>query len=105
MARACKRLIVSTEKLVDTSEIRSAPDRTIIPYYLVDAVVHAPFASHPGEMVACYERDEEHIKAYFEATKDATQVKAYLDKWVYGVKDHKGYLELVGKETLNKLKL
>ncbi len=105
MARASKNLIISTEKIVDTSEIRAAPDRTIIPYYLVDAVVHAPFGSHPGEMVACYERDEEHIKAYFEATKEPANVKAYLDKWVHGVKDHEGYLDLVGRERLNKLKI
>lgn len=105
MARACKRLIISAEKIIDTDEIRKAPDRTIIPYYLVDAVVHAPFGSHPGEMVGVYERDEAHIKAYFEATKDPANVKAYLDKWVYGVKDQKEYLKLVGKDKLEGLLL
>ncbi|MCB0805393.1 MAG: CoA transferase subunit A, partial [Bacteroidales bacterium] len=50
MSRACKNLIISAEKIVDTSEIRKHPDKTIIPYYLVDAVVEAPYASWPGEM-------------------------------------------------------
>ena len=43
MARACKRLIVSAEEIVDTEVIRRRPDRTTIPYYLVDAVVEPPF--------------------------------------------------------------
>ncbi|GAH04784.1 unnamed protein product, partial [marine sediment metagenome] len=50
LARASKRLLISAEEIVDTEIIRAQPDRTIIPYYLVDAVVEAPFGSHPGEM-------------------------------------------------------
>lgn len=105
MARASKTLIISAEEIIDIGEIRKHPDQTIIPYYLVDAVVHAPFGSHPGEMAGIYERDEEHLKNYFEATKDPEKVKAYLDKWVYGVRNHEEYLELAGKEKLEILKL
>jgi len=105
MARASKRLIISAEEIVDDDLIRSQPDRTIIPYYLVDAVVHAPFGSHPGEMNGVYERDEEHIKAYFKDSKDVEKTKAYLDKWIYGVKNHEEYLELVGKQRLHELKI
>lgn len=103
MARASKRLIISTEEIVDNEEIRQAPDRTIIPYYLVDAVVHAPFGSHPGEMNGVYDRDEAHIKAYFEDSKDPEKTRDYLDKWIYGVSDHEEYMELVGKERLERL--
>ncbi len=105
MAFASKRLIVSAEEIVDTEEIRKAPDRTIIPYYVVDAVVHAPFGSHPGEMNGEYERDEEHIKRYFEESKDPQKVKAYLDKYVYGVADHAEYLDLIGRERLDGLRI
>ena len=85
MACASRRVIVSAEEIIDTETIRRAPDRTIIPWYVVDAVVEAPFGSHPGEMSGMYERDVEHIRSYFESTKDVEKVKAYLDKWVYGV--------------------
>lgn len=105
MARASKRLIISAEEIVGVDRIRSEPDRTIIPYYVVDAVVHAPFGSHPGEMAGMYERDEEHIKAYYEDTDDEVKVKAYLDKWVFGVKDHEEYLNLVGKKKLEGLRI
>jgi acyl CoA:acetate/3-ketoacid CoA transferase alpha subunit len=104
MARACKRLIVSAEEIVDTEELRRYPDRTIIPYYLVDAVVHAPYGSHPGEMVYAYERDEEQLREWVEASSTEEGTKAYLDKYVRGVADHEEYLELVGRERLEELR-
>jgi acyl CoA:acetate/3-ketoacid CoA transferase alpha subunit len=103
MARACKRLIISTEQIVDIDEIRKYPDRTVIPYYLVDAVVHAPFGSHPGEMAYVYGRDEPIIKEWVESSRTVEGAKAYLDKYVYGVKNHQEYLELIGKERLERL--
>jgi glutaconate CoA-transferase subunit A len=104
MSRACKRLIISAEEIVDTEEIRRYPDRTTIPYYLADAVVHAPFGSHPGEMVYMYERDERQLREWVEASKTEEGTKAYLDRYVYGVADHQGYLDLVGREWLEALK-
>jgi len=104
MARACKRLIISAEEIVPNEEIRRYPERTIIPYYLVDAVVEAPFGSHPGEMCYLYERDEEGIKEWVEASKTAEGAQAYLDKYVYGVKNHQEYLELIGQERLDYLR-
>ena len=103
MARACKRLIISTEEIVDTDEIRKYPDRTIIPYFLVDAVVHAPFGSHPGEMAYVYGRDEPVIKEWIDASKTDEGARAYLDKYIYGVANHKEYMELIGNERLSQL--
>ncbi len=104
MARASKTLIISTEAIIDTEVIRRAPDRTIIPYYLVDAVVEAPFGSHPGEMAYVYERDEDQIRAWVEASKEEATTRAYLEKYVHGVKDHQAYLDLVGRERLEALR-
>ena len=103
MARASKRLLISAEEIVDTEVIRSQPDRTIIPYYLVDAVVHAPFGSHPGEMCYAYERDEPQIKEWVTASKTPEGAQAYLEKYIHGVRDHQEYLQLVGEERLNQL--
>ena len=103
MARASKRLIISAEEIVDTEVIRAQPDRTIIPYYLVDAVVHAPFGSHPGEMCYFYERDEPQIKAWVEASKTPEGAQAYLEKYIYGVRNHQEYLQLIGEERLHQL--
>ena len=105
MSRAAKRLIVSAEEIISTDEIRRRPDRTIIPYYLVDAVVHAPFASHPGEMAYLYERDEPMIREWIDANQTADGARVYLDKYIYGVADHQQYLALIGQEHLNALRV
>ncbi len=104
MSRAAKRVIVSAEEIVDSDVIRRTPDRTTIPYYLVDAVVHAPYGSHPGEMVYMYERDEEHLRNYVNVSQTPEGMKGYMDQYVYGVKSHQEYLELVGAERLDMLK-
>lgn len=104
MARASKTLIISTEAIIDTEDIRREPDRTIIPYYLVDAVVEAPFGSHPGEMAYLYERDEAQIRAWVEASKEEATTREYLEKYVFGVQDHQAYLDLVGRERLESLR-
>ena len=105
MARASKRLIVSTEEIVDTDVIREHPDRTVIPYFLVDAVVEAPYGSHPGEMAGRYVRDEPHIKQYYADAKDPEKVASYMEKWIYGIENHDQYLDLVGRDTLDALGL
>ncbi len=104
LARASKRLLISTEEIIPTEEIRQRPDQTIIPYYLVDAVIEAPFGSHPGEMCYVYERDEPHIKSWVEASKDPETTQAYLQKYIYDLKDHQSYLDLIGSQRLQELK-
>ncbi len=104
MARACKRLIISAEEIVSTDEIRRYPERTIIPYYLVDAVVHAPFGSHPGEMAYVYCRDEPAIKAWVQANESAEGAAAYLAEWVHDLPDHSAYLAKLGAERLEALR-
>ncbi|MEN3044386.1 MAG: CoA-transferase [Candidatus Hydrothermales bacterium] len=104
MARASKRLIISTEEIISTDEIRRYPERTIIPYFLTDAVVYAPFGSHPGEMVYLYERDEEHLKMFLEMAQTVEGTKKYMEEYVLSLKNHQEYLEKIGMEKLLKLK-
>jgi acyl CoA:acetate/3-ketoacid CoA transferase alpha subunit len=103
MARACKRLVISAEEIVSTDEIRKYPDRTLIPYYLVDAVVHAPFGSHPGEMAYLYGRDEPIIKEWVDSSKTIEGTQAYLEQYVYGLKNHQEYIDLIGQDRLAQL--
>lgn len=105
MSRACKTLIISTEKIVSTDEIREHPDRTIIPYYLVDAVVHAPYGSWPGEMSGLYERDEPHYKMFIEKQKTQEGMDEYMKEWLYSLPDHQSLLDKVGKKRLQELTL
>jgi 3-oxoacid CoA-transferase subunit A/glutaconate CoA-transferase subunit A len=104
MAAASKRVIVSVEEIIDTEQIRRQPDRTTIPYYLVDAVVHAPFGSHPGENVYVYARDEDEICAWVKASKTAEGVTEYLNKYIYSAPDQAAYLALFGEDRLAELR-
>ena len=54
------------------------------------------FGAHPTSLYREYDYDAEEIKKYVEAAKNSDLFKAYLDKYVYGVKDHLEYLELFG---------
>lgn len=104
MARASKRLIISTEELIPTEEIQRYPERTIIPWFLVDAVVVAPFGSHPGEMCYRYERDQEHLLEFLKAAETEETTQQYLQKYVYGPKNHQEYLDLIGRDRLEALR-
>lgn len=105
LSRAARRLIITTEKVVDEEDIRKRPYYTSIPFYLVDAVVEVPFGSHPALMPYMYYFDEEHIGEWLKVSKSDEGVKQYLDKYVYGVDDFSGYLKLIGgRERLDYLK-
>ncbi len=104
MARASKRLIVSVEEVVEPEEIQKYPERTVIPWFLVDAVVPAPFGSHPGEMAYVYGRDEELLKAYVDASRKQETTEAYLKEWIYDLPDHQAYIEKVGRDRLEALR-
>jgi glutaconate CoA-transferase subunit A len=96
LARAAKRLIITTERLIPNLEIRSNPTNTAIPFYLVDAVIEVPYGSYPGDMPYEYFSDEEHLQEWLEAEKDPKEFKRFLDKYIYGVDDFNEYLSLCG---------
>lgn len=95
-AKASQRAIVITEQILPTDLIRQNPERTVIPGFLVSHVVELPFAAHPTSVYRSYDYDAEQIESYVEATHTATSFQAYLDRYVYGIKDHWEYLERVG---------
>lgn len=98
LARASKRLIVTTESLVDTAEIRRNPTNTMVPYWLVDAVCHVPNGSYPGNMPYEYFSDEKHLAEWMEAEKDEAVLDAFLQKYIYGTREFSEYLDLAGGE-------
>ncbi len=105
LARAARRLIVTTEKIVDEDVIREHPQRTIIPYYLVDAVIEVPYGAHPTLVPDRYYFDEAHIGEWLRFSKTDEGATEYLDRYVYGVEDFADYLELIGgQEQLEYLR-
>jgi acyl CoA:acetate/3-ketoacid CoA transferase alpha subunit len=102
--RSSQRTIVITERLVTDETIRQNPERTVIPGLFVSHVVELPFAAHPTSVYQAYDYDSEQIQAYVEATRTPEAFRAYLDQYVFNVKDHWEYLERVGGlKRLNSL--
>jgi glutaconate CoA-transferase subunit A len=96
IALAADKVILSTEQIIDNSEIRRAPDRTDIPFLCVDAVVEVPFGCLPHECYGLYEPDFGHMDMYVELMmgKTVEGVKEYLDKYFYSPKGFDDYLDL-----------
>lgn len=98
LSRACKRLILTTERIISTEEIRANPNQTFIPYWLVDAVCEVRYGSFPGNMPYEYYSDERHMAEWIEVEKDDASLNAFLDRYIYGTKNFEEYLELCGGE-------
>ncbi len=47
-AFAAKHVILTAEEIVDEAVIRSDPNRTLIPGFIVEAVCQVPYCSHPS---------------------------------------------------------
>jgi len=96
LARAARRVIVTTEEVISNEVIRHEPWRTAIPFYVVDAVCEVPYGAHPTQMPYLYFFDEEHIGEWLDLSKTPEGTEAYFQKYVFGVSDFAAYLELVG---------
>ena len=96
LARAARRVIVTTEQIIDEEETRRDPRQTAIPFYVVDAVCEVPFGAHPTQMPYLYYFDEKHIRGWLAQSATEAGVKEYFDRYVFGVADFNEYLERIG---------
>jgi glutaconate CoA-transferase, subunit A len=96
LARAATTVLVTAEEIVDEEVFRANPDRTVIPGFVVDAVVHAPLGAFPGECYGLYETDFSHFDDYVAGinAKGMDGVRDYLERYVYGPTSHPQYVAL-----------
>jgi glutaconate CoA-transferase subunit A len=94
--RAAKRVIVVAEEIVDADVISSDPNRTIIPGFMVHAVVECRQGAHPSPVQGYYSRDNAFFRQYHEQTKTIVDSEAWLKRWVYGVADRVSYMNQLG---------
>ncbi len=106
LARAAKKLILTTERIIHNDEIRREPHLTVIPYYEVDAVIEVPYGAYPSNMAYEYFTDEDHITEWLNTEKDEKAFQEFLDKNIYNCKNHWEYLEVNGGlEKINELRI
>ncbi|GLI33386.1 CoA transferase subunit A [Desulforhabdus amnigena] len=101
-------VIVTAEEIVDPEMVRSDPDRTLIPYYKTLAVVPCPWGAHPSACRGFYGLDVRFAQYQGKYMKKKEIVPHFLNEWIYGVKDHKAYIQkyvnTFGQEALERLK-
>jgi len=101
--RAAKHVIVVAEEIVDPDVIASDPNRTVIPGFLVSAVVECPYGAHPSPVQGYYKRDDAFFREYHQQTKTQAESAAWLERWVHGVAECEQYVELLGGARVEAL--
>ena len=101
--RAAKRVIVVAEEIVEPEIIASDPNRTVIPGFLVSAVVECPYGAHPSPVQGYYNRDDPFFRQYHEQTKTQADSDAWLKRWVYSTADRRAYMNQLGACRVEEL--
>jgi len=107
LTKAADRTIVSVERIVPNEFVKRNPERTTIAG--ADAIVRAPYGSHPFASPGFYVEDDYHIKEYVAPATailkqdERSLLDAYLEKYIFGPKTHADYLEIVGIKQLLSL--
>jgi glutaconate CoA-transferase subunit A len=101
--RAAKRVIVVAEEIVAPEVIASDPNRTVIPGFLVSAVVECSFGAHPSPVQGYYKRDDAFFRDYHEQTRTEESSRKWLDEWVRGLAGRSEYRQRLGAQRVQAL--
>jgi glutaconate CoA-transferase subunit A len=102
-ARAARKVIVVAEEIVEPSVIASDPNRTLIPGFLVAAVVHEPGGAHPSPVQGYYGRDHAFFAEYHEQTRRLEDFEDWLARWVVQPTDRSDYWKQLGPGRVDNL--
>ncbi|MBM3217731.1 MAG: CoA transferase subunit A [Candidatus Rokubacteria bacterium] len=102
-AFAARRVIVVAEEIWPTERIVADPNLILVPDVKVAAVVHEPFGALPAPLQGFYGRYTEFFTRYHEASRTPEGFARWLDEWVLGVVDWKGFLDKLGTDALKAL--
>jgi glutaconate CoA-transferase subunit A len=104
-AFAARKVILTAEEIVSEEVIRSDPNRTLIPEFIVDAVCHVPGCAHPSYPQGYYDRDNEFYLRWDQISETDEGVRAYLDEWVYALPDRAAYMQALGESVRSRLQI
>lgn len=103
-------VVLTVDHIVDTDFIRRYSNLGKIPSTIVRSVSLAPYGAHPSGNYARnipefrpYAHDYEFMRENRTATNDAKKYDAWMEEWVFGVKDHAEYIAKVGTDRLERL--
>ena len=103
-ARAARQVIVTCEELADDDRLRDEPGANQLPFFCVDAVVHLPMGAYPTACYGFYDYDPSYLNAYRDQARDESLYRDYLQRCIFGVKDHQAFLDLQDTGQLERIK-
>jgi glutaconate CoA-transferase, subunit A len=101
--RAARKVLLCAEEIVDEAVISSDPNRTVIPGFLVSAVVECRYGAHPSPVQGYYKRDDAFFQRYHAETKTPADFEAWAKRWIAGVADCATYARQLGQDRLAEL--
>jgi glutaconate CoA-transferase, subunit A len=104
-AYAARRTIVVCEEIVPDDVIRSDPNRTMIPGFLVTAVVEEPGGALPSSVQGYWRRDFETFLRYHQLSNTAPGYQSWLKEWVLDLPDRPAYLRHMGDAAVQRLRV
>jgi glutaconate CoA-transferase, subunit A len=104
-ALAARRVILVAEEIWPGERMLSDPGLVLAPEIKIAAVVHEPFGAYPSPVQGYYGRDHEFYRRFHEESRTAEGNLDWLDRWVLGVDDWKGFLDRVGAEVLERIRI
>ena len=104
-ARASRKIIVLAEDIVAPDVIASDPNRTLVPGFLVTAVVHEPWGSHPSPVQGYYGRDHAFFSEYHEESRKQEDYESWLERWVLKVSSRAEYMKQLGEPRAANLRV
>jgi glutaconate CoA-transferase subunit A len=102
-ARASRKTILVAEEIVEPEVIASDPNRTLIPGFLVAAVVDEPWSAHPSPVQGYYGRDHAFFSEYHEQTRSLEDFEDWLTRWVVRPSNRQEYLAQLAADRRERL--
>ncbi len=103
-ARAADVVILTCEEIVEGGVIRSDPNRTLVPGFLVGAAAAVPSGSHPSPIQGYANRDDRFYDEYHAETRTRDGFLGWLDRMVLTTGGHAGYLARLGRDRVEGLR-
>jgi glutaconate CoA-transferase subunit A len=104
-ARASRKVIIVAEEIVAPEVISSDPNRTLIPGFLVTAVVHEPWGAHPSPVQGYCGRDHAFFHEYHDQTRELDGFERWIKRWVAEVPSRHHYMKQLGDSRADNLQV
>jgi glutaconate CoA-transferase subunit A len=84
MSRASRRIVLTAEEILPTAAFEADPERTLIPHFLVTAVVHVPRGAWPTSCYPAYDVDDPAVRRYLELSRTPEGLARHLEETAAG---------------------